>query len=102
MTSTTVPEPLAVRTVGPDELDRNSENPRLIFRTDEMDELVASIEENGILVEPASVPEIEAKQIRCRGRSATYSYVDLRDTTGIVPSNYPNHVLCAEHSEYQC
>ena len=39
-----------VETVSPQRLDRNPENPRLIFRTDELDALQESIRTQGILV----------------------------------------------------
>lgn len=48
--TTTIPEPIAIDKVSPDRLERNPQNPRLIFRTDEMEELILSIKENGILV----------------------------------------------------
>jgi ParB family transcriptional regulator, chromosome partitioning protein len=48
------------RLVDPNDLDRNPENPRLIFRQDELDSLQASIQEQGVLV-PLTVYEKRGK-----------------------------------------
>lgn len=40
----------AVREISPDEIERNPENPRLFFRSEEMDTLLASIQRYGIQV----------------------------------------------------
>jgi ParB family chromosome partitioning protein len=45
-----------VRTISPSQLDRNPENPRLIFRLDELKALEDSIKSQGILV-PLTVYE---------------------------------------------
>ncbi len=50
MLNTQLEEPAGLSYIDPDEIDKNPENPRLIFRQSSMDELKRSIYETGILV----------------------------------------------------
>jgi len=87
----------SVKLISPDEVDRNPDNPRIFFRPDEMDTLMASINQYGVLV-PITVYEQRGKYILIDGerRWRCASKLNFKKIPALVqdkPSDLDNLVL---------